>query len=190
MRGDTIAPIYFLCDESGSMDANGGIDAINSALQEMHAAIAGDPLVSDKFRIGLLTFSDVAEELLPLSKMSDVVSMPGCVAKMLSNYGEAFNFLESVISRDIESMKNQGLLPFRPVVFFVSDGNPTDSWQLSYVDAVSKKNSKWPHFIYIISEGSEDVRNRFSDDESGIFIDLPEFLGMSDVILQILKRLL
>jgi uncharacterized protein YegL len=190
MRGDTVAPIYFLCDESGSMDANGGIDAINSALQEMHAAIAGDPLVSDKFRIGLLTFSDIAEELLPLSKMSDVVSMPGCVAKMLSNYGEAFNFLEGVISRDIESIKNQGLQPFRPMVFFVSDGRPTDNWQLSYVDTVSKKNSNWPHLIYIISEGSEDVRNRFSDDKSGIFIDLPGFLGLSDVILQILRRLL
>ena len=63
--GNAVLPFYILCDESGSMDANGGIDAINSGLPELHAAIAGDPLVSDKCRIGLLTFSDIAEELLP-----------------------------------------------------------------------------------------------------------------------------
>ena len=37
--GNAVLPFYILCDESGSMDANGGIDAINSGLPELHAAM-------------------------------------------------------------------------------------------------------------------------------------------------------
>ena len=53
--GNAVLPFYILCDESGSMDANGGIDAVNRGLPELHATIAGDPLVADKCRIGLIT---------------------------------------------------------------------------------------------------------------------------------------
>ena len=47
------------------MDANGGIDAVSQFLPQIHAEISSDPLVSDKCQIGLITFSDIAEELLP-----------------------------------------------------------------------------------------------------------------------------
>jgi len=63
--GNTVLPFYILCDESASMDANGGIDAVSQFLPQIHAEISSDPLVSDKCRIGLITFSDIAEELLP-----------------------------------------------------------------------------------------------------------------------------
>jgi len=134
-----ILPIYILCDESGSMDANGGIDAVNHGLQELHMAIAGDPLVSDRCHIGLISFSDIAEVLLPLSNLSDVVAMPGLVAKAMSNYGGAFNLLREVIARDIANMKSQGIRVYRPVVFFISDGDPTDDWEASH-RALTDKN--------------------------------------------------
>ena len=130
--GNAVLPFYILCDESGSMDANGGIDAVNKGLPELHAAIAGDPLVSDKCRIGLITFSDIAEELLPLSNLSDVQAMPGCAAKGMTNYGEAFNLLRVVISRDIANMKSQGIQVYRPAVFFITDGEPTDDWEANH----------------------------------------------------------
>ena len=64
--GETLLPFYIVCDESGSMGPNGGVDAINQGLPDLHATIAADPLVSDKCRIGLITFSDTAEELMSL----------------------------------------------------------------------------------------------------------------------------
>ena len=146
--GNAVLPFYILCDESGSMDANGGIDAINSGLPELHAAIAMDPLVSDKCRIGLLTFSDIAEELLPLSNLSDVGAMPGCAAKGLTNYGEAFNLLRVVIQRDIANLKAQGLQVYRPAVFFITDGEPTDDWEANHRALTDKAmNPQAPHII-------------------------------------------
>ena len=145
---DNILPIYIVCDESGSMETNGEIDAVNNCLAELHAAIAGDPLVSDKCRIGLITFSDIAEVLLPLSNLSDVVAMPGLVAKAMSNYGGAFNLLREVIARDIANMKSQGIQVYRPVVFFISDGDPTDDWEASHRALTDKNiNPQAPHII-------------------------------------------
>ena len=65
--GEQILPFYIVCDETGSMEPIGGIEAINKALPQLHAEIAADPLVSDKCRIGLITFSDTAEELMSLT---------------------------------------------------------------------------------------------------------------------------
>ena len=146
--GNAVLPFYILCDESGSMDANGGIDAVNRGLPELHATIADDPLVSDKCRVGLITFSDTAEELLPLSNLSDVQAMPGCTAKGMTNYGEAFNLLRVVISRDIANMKSQGIQVYRPAVFFITDGEPTDDWEANH-RALSDKNvnPQAPHII-------------------------------------------
>jgi len=140
--GNAVLPFYILCDESGSMDANGGIDAINEGLPDLHATIAGDPLVSDKCRIGLITFSDTAEELLPLSNLSDVQAMPGCAAKGMTNYGEAFNLLRVVISRDIANLKSQGMQVYRPAVFFISDGEPNDDWEANYRALTDKAGNK------------------------------------------------
>ena len=146
--GNAVLPFYILCDESGSMDANGGIDAVNRGLPELHATIAGDPLVSDKCRIGLITFSDIAEELLPLSNLSDVQAMPGCAAKGMTNYGEAFNLLRVVISRDISNMKSQGFQVYRPAVFFITDGEPTDDWEANHRALTDKNvNPQAPHII-------------------------------------------
>jgi uncharacterized protein YegL len=146
--GNAVLPFYILCDESGSMDANGGIDAVNRGLPELHATIAGDPLVSDKCRIGLITFSDIAEELLPLSNLSDVQAMPGCAAKGMTNYGEAFNLLRVVISRDISNMKAQGIQVYRPAVFFITDGEPTDDWEANHRALTDKNvNPQAPHII-------------------------------------------
>ena len=131
-QGRFILPVYLLLDESASMDANGGIDASNRGLPELHRAIAGDPIVCDRYRIGLITFSDTAEELLPSFNLADVAAMPCCLAKGMANYGEAFNLLRDVIARDITNLKSQGMQVYRPAVFFITNGEPTDDWEANY----------------------------------------------------------
>ena len=156
--GNAVLPFYILCDESASMDANGGIDAVNRGLPELHATIAGDPLASDKYRIGLITFSDIAEELLPLTNLSDVHPMPGLMEKPMSNYGEAFNLLRVVISRDIANMKSQGIQVYRPSVFFITDGDPTDDWEANHHALTDKNvNPQAPNIIACGVAGANPV---------------------------------
>ena len=131
--GEQILPFYILCDESASMAYNGGIDAINVGLPELHAAIAADPLVSDKSRICLISFSDDAEVLVPLARAADIDQMPGMSERGATCYGEAFRMLKALIPQDIANLRADGYQVFRPAVFFISDGEPTDSdWRDSH----------------------------------------------------------
>ena len=148
--GNEVLPFYILCDESGSMGANDGIDAVNKGLIELHATLTRDPLISDKCRIGLIAFSDLAEELMPLSKLSDVEKMPGCAAKGFTNYSEAFKLLRVIIARDIADLTSKGMQVYRPAVFFISDGVPSDDedWESSHRMLTDKSiNPQAPNII-------------------------------------------
>ena len=141
-------PFYIICDESQSMEGS-KLDACNTALPEIHNAIASDPIVNDKVRIGVISFSDSAEVLLPLSKMTDVVDFPGLVVKGGTNYGNAFTCLKQTIQADITALKAQGNVKVnRPIVFFISDGEPTDTnWQAAHAAVADKTWSFSPHII-------------------------------------------
>ena len=135
------------------MGMNGGIDAINTGLPELHAAIASDPLVNDKARISLISFSDEAEILVPLSPAADIEELPGMMERGATSYGAAFRLLKSQISVDIALLIADGYKVLRPAVFFISDGEPTDqgSWESDYSDLVDKSTN--PHAPNIIAFG-------------------------------------
>jgi uncharacterized protein YegL len=123
---------------------------MNQALPEIHAEIASDPLVSDKCLISLITFAETAEELMRLTKLSDVVAMPGLQARGPSKYGPVFTLLREVIERDIENLKFYGVEVWRPGVFFMTAGEPTDdpAWENSYRSLMDKATFRqYPNII-------------------------------------------
>lgn len=127
-----ILPFYIVCEESASMGPNGGIDALNRGMSSIYEGLCSNLFIIDKCRIGIIAFSDIAEELLPLTNLLDVQAMPGIVAKGKTNYGEAFNLLREVIARDVANLESQGLQIYRPSVFFITCSEPTDDWEASH----------------------------------------------------------
>ena len=121
-----ITPFYLVCDESQSMEG-AKLDACNTALSNIHAAVAADHIVNDKIRIGVISFSDTAQVLLPLSKMTDVVDFSGLVVKGGTNYGNAFTCLKNTIQTDMVDLQKSGAKMCRPIVLFMTDGEPTDT---------------------------------------------------------------
>jgi uncharacterized protein YegL len=158
--GEIIVPVYIVCDESGSMYPIGGIEAIHEELTNLHAEIVADPLVSDMFLFGLIGFSDEAEELMSLTKLSDVVAMPGIQARGVTNYGPVFDLLKQVISRDIASLKSGGFEVFRPLVLFITDGAATDNpaWENSYRSLMDKATFRqYPNIVAVGLEGADEM---------------------------------
>jgi len=138
------------------METIGGIDQINRIFPEIHRQIASDPIMSDRIRFGIIEFSDTANELLQISNLSDLGSMPSLLpAEGLSNYGEAFNLLRVVIARDIANLKSLGLRVYRPAVFFITDGDPTDDWVSNHRALTDKTlNPHAPNLFAVGVEGS------------------------------------
>ncbi|TNY38172.1 vWA domain-containing protein [Thermomonospora catenispora] len=127
-----VLPFYLVCDESYSMDG-APIDAINKSLPEIHQEIGGNPVVADKTRFCLISFSSTAQVLLPLSDLSEVTSMPAMAASGSTSYTAAFTLLRDTIERDVAALKAAGHQVLRPAVFFLTDGQPTDDdWVSAY----------------------------------------------------------
>ncbi|MER7702774.1 VWA domain-containing protein [Kitasatospora sp. NPDC097605] len=147
-----ILPFYAVCDESGSMSTD--IDTLNKALFDLHQEISTNPTIADKTRFGLIGFSTDAHELQPLVDLSDLDELPALEASGLTSFGNAFALLRRAIERDVQALKADGHDVYRPVVFFLSDGMPTDDdWEQAYQDLLAAAFR--PHIIAFGMTGAD-----------------------------------
>ena len=127
--GIAVLPFYVVCDESSSMSGD-SIEAINKGIKTLLQAIHNDPVVDAKARVGIISFNDQAKVILPLSQLTTITSVPGCVASGSTSYASAFNLVKSEIESDSPRLKADGFRVHRPFVFFMSDGEPNpEDWR-------------------------------------------------------------
>ena len=126
-----VLPIYFVGDESHSMRGD-PIAAVSHGLVDLRDEVATHPLIGKKVRFGIITFADTAETRLELSELSEDLVLPTLSTRGRgTSYASAFEALRHTIPADIALLKVSGFQVHRPVVFFLSDGQPTE------------KESKW-----------------------------------------------
>jgi uncharacterized protein YegL len=64
-------PFYLICDVSWSM--SGDMATLNQGVQRLHGAIVSEPTVDDVAHVCVMTFSDTAKVVLPLTQLSEHV---------------------------------------------------------------------------------------------------------------------
>lgn len=151
---EQILPLYVVCDQSYSMADH--LDALNDGLRQLHAAVGTDPVVAEKTRFCLIGFSGIAEVLQPLCRASDVIRITGLTIQAATSFGAAFRVLRDTIESDVDTLKARGDQVYRPAVFFLSDGHPTDqpTWEAEYERLV---DPDWPARPNIIAFGIGDA---------------------------------
>jgi uncharacterized protein YegL len=142
-----VLPFYVVCDESYSMTDH--LDALNAGLRELHHAVTTDRTVADKIHLCLIGFSGTAEVLVPLAKFDTIEDIACLTAKTATNYGTAFTLLRDTMERDIAALERAEYTVCRPVVFFLSDGQPTDpaSWPKTHDRLVDRDWPAWPNIV-------------------------------------------
>ncbi|RKS68906.1 uncharacterized protein YegL [Actinomadura pelletieri DSM 43383] len=152
---EQVLPFYLVCDESWSMSGE-PIDAINDSLPKLHEEIGSNPVVADKTRFCLISFSQQAQVLLPLSDLSEVTAIPKLTADGGTSYSSAFDLLRATIESDIDQLKSTGHQVLRPAVFFLTDGQPNDSadWGVAYQRVI---DPAWGPRPNILAFGFGDV---------------------------------
>ena len=166
-EGQMVMPFYLVCDVSYSMAYD--MAALNDGVQRLHEAIAAEPLVDDVAHIAVMTFSDTAKVIMPLSQMSET-PVPTLSVEGGTNYGAAFHELARVIPVDATTLKAQGYRVFRPCAFFLTDGEPldTDYWEtfksnLTYNGVTGVGMKQYPVFIpFGFREAPEDVLRKLA----------------------------
>lgn len=118
-------PFYLVIDVSGSMEGT-PINAINAELPRLHRSLVTTPIVAEIARLAVVSFSDSPRVDLPLSDLADVDEMPALAAGGGTSYRNVFEYLRPLIDSDHRAMKAVGWRSYRPTVFFLTDGKPTD----------------------------------------------------------------
>ncbi len=116
-------PVIVLADVSGSMATEGKIDALNTALSEMIAALAEEDAAQAEIHVAVITFGAEARLHQALAPARDI-AWQGLKASGRTPMGVAFD-----LARDL--IEDRGRVPgraYRPTIVLVSDGQPTDTW--------------------------------------------------------------
>ena len=118
-------PVIILADVSGSMTANGKIDALNDAVAEMIATFAEEDDSRAEIHVGVIAFGRGGATLhKPLRPAVDTRWEP-MEASGRTPMGEAFDLARSMVE-DRDTIPSRA---YRPTLVLVSDGVPTDDWR-------------------------------------------------------------
>jgi uncharacterized protein YegL len=128
-----ILPICLTIDTSYSMVQNGALQAVESALPELKQMLEDDPIASELARVGIVTFSDLANEVLPLTDLAEV-SIPGLEAGNGTSYSAGLYETRAFLDRGIKGL-GTNVQYYTPIVFFLTDGEPLDSREEWMVEA-------------------------------------------------------
>jgi uncharacterized protein YegL len=144
-----VFPFYLCLDVSASM-AGLPIESVNRQMPQLRTAIGEDPAIAEVIRLAVITFSDVARTVLPLSDLSLVEAIPVLASEGRTNYGAAFEHLRRTIEGDYHSSRAQGERWYRPAVVFISDGQPTDApevWRAAHRRLVAPEWRRRPNVL-------------------------------------------
>ncbi len=103
------------------------IHAVNVGLQSMLSALRQDPYALESVHLSIMTFDSQARELFPLTPLESVqlpeIQVPDSGPTFL---GAALELLVQCVDRDVRKTESDAKGDWRPLVFVMTDGSPTD----------------------------------------------------------------
>jgi uncharacterized protein YegL len=119
-------PVYILLDTSGSMRGE-PIHSVNVGLQAMLSVLRQDPYALESVHLCVLTFDLEAREYLPLTPLDEVrlseITAPEAGATFM---GAALELLVTLVDRDVRKSSGDVKGDWRPLLFVMTDGSPSD----------------------------------------------------------------
>lgn len=118
-------PVYLLLDTSGSMYGE-PIEAVKNGVQTLISTLRNDPYALETAYISIITFNTTAQQVTPLIELS-AFQQPNIDAKGATALGSALELLAQKIDSEITKTTTEVKGDWRPLVFIMTDGEPTDS---------------------------------------------------------------
>lgn len=99
---------------------------LNNGLASLIETLRAEPMIAAKVRLSVLGFSDKVAVRLVMADLRGLDMVPRLRIRSSTSYRAAFDDLLRRIPGDVFVLKRDGYSVHRPVVFFLSDGQPDD----------------------------------------------------------------
>lgn len=130
-------PVYLVLDISGSM-AGEPIEAVKNGVQVLVSTLRQDPYALETAFLSVITFDSSARQVVPLTELS-MFQMPDIQATGTTALGEALSLLANKVSTEVTKSTAEVKGDWKPLVFIMTDGEPTDNWQKGLNDFKNQK---------------------------------------------------
>ncbi|MEL6897882.1 MAG: VWA domain-containing protein, partial [Planctomycetota bacterium] len=131
-------PVYLVLDTSGSMMGE-PIEQVKNGVQMLISALRQDPYALETAYLSVISFNTNASQLVPLTELTSFQA-PDLQASGITELGGALKLTAECASREVEKTTAESKGDWRPMVFLMTDGMPTDDWK----SGLSKfKEERW-----------------------------------------------
>ncbi len=132
-------PVYLLLDTSGSMSGE-PIEAVKNGVQVMISSLRQNPQAIETAFISVITFDSIAQQVIPLTDLASF-QMVDIKATGVTALGEALKLVSHKIDTEVAKTTSEQKGDWKPLVFIMTDGIPTDDWQVGLSEFKKRKTA-------------------------------------------------
>ena len=120
-------PVYLVLDTSGSMTGE-PIESVKTGMDTLLTTLRQDPYALETACLSVITFDSQARQVVPLTELSNF-QVPAITASGSTELGAALTLLAETIEKEVGKTTSEVKGDWKPLIFIMTDGVPTDDWQ-------------------------------------------------------------